>query len=595
MSVDVTKLPSGLTVITDTMPHLETAALGVWAGVGGRDEKPNEHGISHLLEHMAFKGTARRSSREIVEEIEAVGGDLNAGTSTETTAYYARVMKADVPLALDVLSDILANPSFVPDELEREKSVIVQEIGAAQDTPDDVVFEHLNELCYPDQPMGRSLLGTAKTLKEFNRDTLRGYLSTHYRGPDMVVAAAGAIDHKRVVEEVSQRFASFEGTAAPKPQPAMFGKGGSRVVHRELEQAHLTLALEGVPQNDPSLFSLQVFTNTLGGGMSSRLFQEVREKRGLCYSIYTFHAPYTDTGFFGLYTGTDPGDAPEMMEVIVDVINDAVETLTEAEIARAKAQMKAGLLMALESCSSRAEQLARHILAYGRPLTVEELVARIDAVSVESTRNAARDLLSRSRPAVVALGSGRGLDTAVLYRGPLRVDRVRESGSIIDGPVSFAIQRTGRPCAARPWPDAARTANVRFPAMGAFARPQPGLPDAVGADLAVRRSDPHRLPAAPAPLCRGYRRRSLLSVPGIPGNRRGDDRRRHAGERPPRHRAGRHHRLLGRAAPCASRLHDGGAAGAAAVAVRRAQPASRRGRLHPDQCAVDPGAGEMRL
>ena len=167
MSVDVTKLPSGLTVVTDTMPHLETAALGVWAGVGGRDEKPNEHGISHLLEHMAFKGTTKRSSREIVEEIEAVGGDLNAGTSTETTAYYARVMKADVPLALDVLSDILANPSFVPDELEREKSVIVQEIGAAQDTPDDVVFEHLNELCFPDQPMGRSLLGTAQDVEEF--------------------------------------------------------------------------------------------------------------------------------------------------------------------------------------------------------------------------------------------------------------------------------------------------------------------------------------------------------------------------------------------------------------------------------------------
>ncbi|MGY4474329.1 M16 family metallopeptidase [Bradyrhizobium sp. USDA 3364] len=415
MSVEITKLPSGLTIVTDTMPHLETAALGVWAGVGGRDEKPNEHGISHLLEHMAFKGTARRSSREIVEEIEAVGGDLNAGTSTETTAYYARVMKADVPLALDVLSDILANPSFVPDELEREKSVIVQEIGAAQDTPDDVVFEHLNELCYPDQPMGRSLLGTAKTLKAFDRDMLRGYLSTHYRAPDMVVAAAGAVDHRRIVEDVTQKFSSFDATPAPKPVPAMFGKGGSRVVHRDLEQAHLTLALEGVPQTDPSLFSLQVFTNTLGGGMSSRLFQEVREKRGLCYSIYTFHAPYTDTGFFGLYTGTDPADAPEMMEVIVDVINDAVETLTEAEVARAKAQMKAGLLMALESCSSRAEQLARHVLAYGRPQTVDELVARIDAVSVESSRNAARALLARSRPAVVALGSGRGLDTAVSF------------------------------------------------------------------------------------------------------------------------------------------------------------------------------------
>src|ERR1700750_9246 len=222
MSVDVTKLPTGPAVITDPMPHLEPAALGRWTGVGGRDEKPNEHGISHLLEHMAFKGTATRSSRQIVEEIEAVGGDLNAGPSTETTAYYARVMKADVPLALDVLSDILSNPSFVPDELEREKSVLVQEIGAAQDTPDDVVFEHLNELCYPDQPMGRSLLGTAKTLKAFNRDMLRTYLGTHYRWADMVIPAAGAVDHKNVVDEVERRFASVDGETAPVPQPAMF-------------------------------------------------------------------------------------------------------------------------------------------------------------------------------------------------------------------------------------------------------------------------------------------------------------------------------------------------------------------------------------
>jgi len=425
MSVEISKLASGLTIVTDTMPHLETAALGVWAGVGGRDERPNEHGISHLLEHMAFKGTTRRSSREIVEEIEAVGGDLNAGTSTETTSYYARVMKADVPLALDVLSDILANPSFEPEELEREKNVIVQEIGAAQDTPDDIVFEHLNELCYPDQPMGRSLLGTAETLRGVDRSMLRDYLGRHYRGPDMVVAAAGAVDHRQVVEEATKRFASFESAPGPKPQVAKFGKGGTRVVHRDLEQAHLTLALEGVPQTDLSLFSVQVFTNILGGGMSSRLFQEVREKRGLCYSVYTFHAPYTDTGFFGLYTGTDPSDAPEMMEVVVDVINESVETLTEAEVARAKAQMKAGLLMALESCSSRAEQLARHVLAYGRPQTVQELVGRIDAVSVESARDAARVLLSRSRPAVVALGSGRGLDTAVSFAEGLTQARAK--------------------------------------------------------------------------------------------------------------------------------------------------------------------------
>jgi predicted Zn-dependent peptidase len=425
MSVNVTRLPSGLTVITDSMAHLETAALGVWTGVGGRDEKADEHGMSHLLEHMAFKGTTTRSARDIAEEIEAVGGDLNAATSTETTAYYARVLKADVPLALDVLADILAHPSFDPEELEREKSVIEQEIGAAQDTPDDVVFEHLSELCYPDQPIGRSLLGTAQTLATFSRDHLNDYLSTHYHGPDMVVAAAGAVDHARVVEDVEQRFASFAAAPAPKPAPATFGKGGSRVIHRDLEQAHLTLALEGLPQSDPALFSLQVFTNILGGGMSSRLFQEVREKRGLCYAIYTFHAAYSDTGFFGLYTGTDPADAPEMMEVIVDEIGNAVETLTEAEVARAKAQMKAGLLMALESCSARAEQMARHILAYGRLLTADELIARIDAVSVDTTRDAARGLLGRGRPAVAALGSGRGLETAAACAEGLTQPRAR--------------------------------------------------------------------------------------------------------------------------------------------------------------------------
>jgi predicted Zn-dependent peptidase len=413
MSVDVTRLASGLTVVTDHMPHLETAALGVWSGVGGRDEKQNEHGISHLLEHMAFKGTAGRTAMQIAEEIEAVGGDLNAATSTENTAFFARVLKADVPLALDVLSDILTRPTFDADELEREKNVIEQEIGAAQDTPDDVVFEHLSELAYPDQPMGRSLLGTPETLRAFNRDSLRDYLTTHYRGPDMVVSAAGAVKHADIVAEVEHRFAAFNGPAAPKPLPATFGKGGSRVVRRDLEQAHLTLAMEGLPQTDPALFSLNVFVNLLGGGMSSRLFQEVREKRGLCYTISTFHMPYSDTGLFGLYTGTDPSDAPEMMEVIVDEINNAVETLHEGEIARAKAQMKAGLLMALESCSSRAEQLARHILAYGRPLSVAELIGRIEAVDIETTREAGRALLARSRPAVVALGNGRGLERAV--------------------------------------------------------------------------------------------------------------------------------------------------------------------------------------
>ena len=411
MSVEVTRLSTGLTVVTDAMPHLETASLGVWVGAGSRDERPDEHGISHLLEHMAFKGTSRRSARQIAEEIEAVGGDINAATSVETTAYYARVLRADVPLALDVLSDILADPSFDPGELTREQNVIVQEIGACEDTPDDLVFEYLQEVAFPDQPVGRSILGTPATVRAFNSKKLRSYLSRNYRGPDMVVAAAGAVDHAEVVAECERRFASFAGPAAPPPEAATFG-GGARIVPRELEQAHIALALHGVPQRDPSLHSLQVFTNVLGGGMSSRLFQEVREVRGLCYAIYAFHIPYSDIGMFGLYAGTDAGDVPELMKVVIDEIEATAEKLTEVEVARAKAQMKAGLLMALESSSARAEQLARQMMAYGRPIPVDEIVAKVDAVTVASARAAGRALLNRGRPAVAALGPGNGLESA---------------------------------------------------------------------------------------------------------------------------------------------------------------------------------------
>jgi predicted Zn-dependent peptidase len=287
MSVEVTRLPSGLTVVTAEMPHLETASLGVWVGSGSRDERSDEHGISHLLEHMAFKGTTRRTARQIAEEIEAVGGDLNAATSVETTAYYARVLKADVPLALDVLSDILSDPAFDPEELQREQNVIVQEIGAVEDTPDDLIWDRLQTIAFPDQPVGRSILGTPATVRSFDRRRIAGYLTRNYRGPDMVVAAAGAVDHRAVVREAEHRFASFTSAPAPVPESARF-VGGSHLEARDLEQVHVALAMSGVPHRDPSLMSLDVFANVLGGGMSSRLFQEVREPRGLCYAIHSF-------------------------------------------------------------------------------------------------------------------------------------------------------------------------------------------------------------------------------------------------------------------------------------------------------------------
>ncbi len=411
MSVAVTTLKSGISVVTDTMPHLQTASLGVWVNAGSRDERHDEHGISHFLEHMAFKGTRRRTARQIAEEIEAVGGDLNAATGAETTAYYARVLKADVPLALDVLSDILSEPTFERDELVREQNVIVQEIGAVADTPDDLIFEHLQLIAFPDQPLGRSILGTPKTVRSFDAGKLRDYLGRNYRAPDIIVAAAGAVDHQHVVAEVEQRFAGFDGPASPAPEPANFG-GGSHVEKRDLEQVHIALALPGVSQTDPALYSLQTFTNALGGGMSSRLFQEAREKRGLCYSIYSFHMAYSDIGMFGLYAGTDAADTSELMRLIVEEIGNTAETVSEAEVARAKAQMKAGLLMALESSGERIGQLARQMISRGRPIPLEELVEKVEAVTVESTRAAGRALFGRGKLATAVLGLGSGLESA---------------------------------------------------------------------------------------------------------------------------------------------------------------------------------------
>jgi predicted Zn-dependent peptidase len=411
MSVEVTRLPSGLTVVTDSMPHLQTASLGVWVGSGSRDEEPSEHGISHLLEHMAFKGTKRRSARQIAEEIEQVGGDLNAATSSETTAYFASVLKTDMPLAVDVLSDILANPTFDPAELKREQNVIVQEIGASEDNPDDLVFDYLQSTAFPNQPIGRPILGTRETVCSFKEQNLRAYLARNYRAPDMVVAATGAIEHAAVLAEVERRFGQFNGPAAPLPQPASFG-GGTKLEARDLEQVHIALALEGLAQRHADYFSLQVFTIILGGGMSSRLFQEVREKRGLCYTISAFHAPYSDTGMFGIYAGTDAADVKELMKVAVGETAAAAGNITEAEVNRAKAQIKVSLLMALESSGARARQLANQILVYGRPLPIEELVARVDNVTAESTRAAGTALMARGRSAIAALGPGEGLEGA---------------------------------------------------------------------------------------------------------------------------------------------------------------------------------------
>ena len=402
MSLEISELPSGLRVVTHRMPHLETASLGVWIGAGSRHETAREHGLSHLLEHMAFKGTHRRSAQAIAEEIEAAGGDLNAATGVEQTAYYAHLLAEDAGLALDILADILTNSTFPREELEREKSVILQEIGAVEDTPDDLVFDLFNAAAFPDQPIGRAILGTPEGVSSFDRGAIGDYLATHYRGASMVVAAAGAVEHARIVDETLARFPSFANRAAAPAVPAHYVGGDARL-KRRLGQAHIVVGWQGLPCDAADHYALQIFANAVGGGMSSRLFQDVRERRGLAYAIYTFNWSYTDTGVFGFYAATGESDVAELMPVALDALANATQDLTEAEVQRAKAQMKVSLFAALESATSRSEQIARQLLAFGRIISRAEMIERIDALGLDEIRAAGGRAL-RSPPTVGSIG-----------------------------------------------------------------------------------------------------------------------------------------------------------------------------------------------
>jgi predicted Zn-dependent peptidase len=403
MSVEITTLPSGLRIVTDSMAHLATASLGVWVGAGSRHERANEHGLSHLLEHMAFKGTRRRSARDIAEEIESAGGDLNAATSTEHTSYFAHVLAADTPLALDILADILTESAFDQAELEREKGVILQEIGAVEDTPDDLVFDLFGATAFPDQPIGRPILGTKEQVSAFGRDAIGAFLDTHYHSGATVISAAGAVEHGAIRDEAYERFATLPvHTKSPAHAKARYAGGEARL-KRRLEQAHIVIGFEGVPYGDADFYAIQVFANIVGGGMSSRLFQEVRETRGLAYTIHAFHWGYSDVGLLGFYAATGAKDVAELIPVALDCLGEAAQSLGESELRRAKAQMKVSLLAALESPAARAEQIARQLIAFGRVLTLEEITAKIEALDVGAIRRAGARVL-RSSPTVAAIG-----------------------------------------------------------------------------------------------------------------------------------------------------------------------------------------------
>jgi len=410
MTVKITKLNNGLTIATDATPALKSAAIGIWVNVGARHEPVELNGVSHMLEHMAFKGTERRTARSIAEEIEAVGGHLNAYTSREHTAYVARVLSADVPLAVDIISDILQNSAFDQTELERERQVILQEIGQALDTPDDLIFDNLQEIAYPAQALGRTILGTPERVRGFRRDDLASYMSANYRGPTMILAAAGGVDHDDLVALAQKQLGGLGNGNVSSHDPAHY-VGGDHRQERDLEQVHLLLGFDGVTYDDPDFYAMQVYATLLGGGMSSRLFQEVREIRGLAYSIYAFAASYVDTGLFGVYAGTGEAEVTELLPVIADELAKPVAGVSEDEVARARAQHKAGTLMSLESSSSRVEQLARQLLIFGRPIPLDEVVAKIDEVDASAIKRVAERVVSSSAPSLAAIGPLGRLET----------------------------------------------------------------------------------------------------------------------------------------------------------------------------------------
>ncbi len=401
-AVRVTTLPSGLMVVTETMDRVETVSLGAYVASGTRNETAAENGASHFLEHMAFKGTERRSASAIAEEIENVGGHINAYTAREQTAYYVKLLKEDLPLGADIIGDILTHSTFAPEELERERGVILQEIGQANDTPDDIIFDRFQETAFPSQPMGRPTLGTEDGIKTMERGQLTQYMHRHYAGSNVVVAAAGNLQHETVVGLVRTHFADLPSERPPAFEPGLY-QGGEFREDRDLDQVHIVLGFPSVPYGDTDYYPALLLSTLLGGGMSSRLFQEIREKRGLVYSIYSFTAPFLDTGLFGIYAGTGEDEAKELMPVTLQELRKVQAEISQEELHRARAQVKANLLMSLESTGSRCEQLARQLQVFGRIIPTAETVAKLMAVDVEAVQRAARRIF-RGAPTLAAVG-----------------------------------------------------------------------------------------------------------------------------------------------------------------------------------------------
>ncbi len=396
------RLPNGLVVLCEPVPHVESVAAGIWLACGSRHERAGEEGMAHFLEHMLFKGTRRRSAGDIAREIEDVGGHLDAHTGRDHTAYYGRVLAGDLGLLLDLIADMLRAPAFAPQELARERDVVLQEIAEIEDAPEELVFDRLQAVAFPDQPLGRPVLGSRASVRRFEAATLRRFMARGYRMEGAVLSIAGRVDPDRLLTRIEDLFSPLASGPAPAGEPARW-QGGASLLTRECEQAHCVLALPGVGIRDEDFFAFQLHATLLGGGMSSRLFQEIREERGLAYSVHAHGACWTDTGMLTMAAGAPAGAVADVLRLMWREAWDSMRAAGCEEVERARAQLRAGMLMARESLAARAEQMARQWLHHGRVIPVAEIVARLDAVEASDLRRLAERIEAQDRPPALAI------------------------------------------------------------------------------------------------------------------------------------------------------------------------------------------------
>jgi predicted Zn-dependent peptidase len=407
MTIQLSILPNGMRVVTDTFTGIESVAVGVWVSVGTRHEEMSENGVAHMVEHMLFKGTPTRDACRIAEVIEDVGGNMNAYTGREITGYYVHLLRDHLDLGLNVLADILQNSTMPEDEVERERGVILQEIKMYADTPERQVFDNFQEAAYPGQPLGAPGLGTSAIISGMTRQTLMDYVRQRYAPRNLVVAASGAIDHEDLVRKVQALFTHLADGHDGRYAPAFYNPQLS-LCEKDTEQSHIVLGFQGIKRSDERYAASRLLSSLLGGGMSSRLFQQVREKRGLVYSIYSFYDAFHDDGLFGIYAGTGPEHLRELMPVVLDELKAVMDKVTPEELARSKAQIKAGVLMSRESNLTRADQQARYVINSGRAFDVNRLIADIDAVSEQDIVSLAQCIF-HTKPTLAVIGHAAGL------------------------------------------------------------------------------------------------------------------------------------------------------------------------------------------